>query len=117
MKCPEIPMARWFGRVDVMVARVPEGVREVGRLQVNLVVANVLVNGGWEDGEVYVVFIGWSGPMWEIFRCDDMVWDEGEYKIYKPDLKRLMEKVKMPVGSCMINPSTSLQPHGNIYLL
>ncbi|KAI3770790.1 hypothetical protein L6452_01934 [Arctium lappa] len=112
MKCPEIPMARWFGRVDVMVARVPEGVREVGRLQVNLVVANVLVNGGWEDGEVYVVFIGWSGPMWEIFRCDDMVWDEGEYKIYKPDLKRLMEKVKMPVGSCMINPSPSLQPHG-----
>ncbi|XP_024965840.1 putative UDP-glucuronate:xylan alpha-glucuronosyltransferase 5 [Cynara cardunculus var. scolymus] len=113
MKCPEIPMGRWSGAVDVVVAKVPEGGREVGRLQVNLVVANVLVNDGWEDGgEVYVVFIGRSGPMWEIFRCDDMVWEEGEYKIYKPDLKKLMEKVNMPVGSCIINPSPSLQPAG-----
>ncbi|MFS8002579.1 hypothetical protein Hanom_Chr13g01203701 [Helianthus anomalus] len=113
MKCPEIPMPRTYEKVDVVVARVPDGVRDVFRLQVNLVVANVLVKSGWDEGgdeEVYVVFIGRSGPMWEIFRCDDMIWEESDYKIYKPDLKRLQQKVNMPVGSCMI--SSSLQ-HGN----
>ncbi|CAI9303225.1 unnamed protein product [Lactuca saligna] len=114
MKCPEIPMPQSYAMVDVVVARVPDGGRDVGRLQVNLVVANVLVNSGWEDGgdrEVYVVFIGWSGPMWEIFRCDDMIMEEGDYRIYKPDMKRLRQKVNMPVGSCMIpslqNPGRS----------
>lgn len=112
MKCPEIPMPESYEKVDVVVAQVPNGVRDVFRLQVNLVVANVLVNSGWENGddrEMYVVFIGKSGPMWEIFRCDDIIWEEGDYKIYKPDLKRLQQKVNMPVGSCMIH-SPFLQP-------
>ncbi|PWA57428.1 plant glycogenin-like starch initiation protein 5 [Artemisia annua] len=111
MKCPEIPMPESYEKVDVVVAQVPNGVRDVFRLQVNLVVANVLVNSGWENGddrEMYVVFIGKSGPMWEIFRCDDIIWEEGDYKIYKPDLRRLQQKVNMPVGSCMIH-SPSLQ--------
>ncbi|XP_071725474.1 putative UDP-glucuronate:xylan alpha-glucuronosyltransferase 4 [Rutidosis leptorrhynchoides] len=110
MKCPNIPMANSYDKVDVVVARVPEGVRDVFRLQVNLVVANVLVKSGLENGEVYVVFIGWSGPMWEIFRCDDIIWEESEYKIYKPDLKRLEEKVNLPVGSCMISSPSLLKP-------
>ncbi|KAI3810654.1 hypothetical protein L1987_20276 [Smallanthus sonchifolius] len=109
-------MPRSYEKVDVVVARVPDGVRDVFRLQVNLVVANVLVNSGWEeggDGEVYVVFIGRSGPMWEIFRCDDIIFEESDYKIYKPDLKRVKQKVNMPVGSCMIaSSSSSLQPAG-----
>ncbi|KAF5809923.1 putative glucuronosyltransferase [Helianthus annuus] len=114
MKCPEIPMPRTYEKVDVVVARVPDGVRDVFRLQVNLVVANVLVKSGLGgDGEVYVVFIGRSGPMWEIFRCDDMIWEESDYKIYKPDLKRLQQKVNMPVGSCMI--SSSLQLGGSTW--
>ncbi|XP_076931815.1 putative UDP-glucuronate:xylan alpha-glucuronosyltransferase 5 [Bidens hawaiensis] len=110
MKCPEIPMPQSYEKVDVVVARVPDGVRDVFRLQVNLVVANVLVNSGLE--EVYVVFIGMSKPMWEIFRCDDIIWEDSDYKIYKPDLKRLHQKVNMPVGSCMIPSSSSMQPAG-----
>ncbi|XP_071701049.1 putative UDP-glucuronate:xylan alpha-glucuronosyltransferase 4 [Rutidosis leptorrhynchoides] len=113
MKCPNIPMPNSYDKVDVVVARVPEGVRDVFRLQVNLVVANVLVNSGLGKGgeykEVYVVFIGWSRPMWEIFRCDDIIWEESEYMIYKPDLKRLKEKVNLPVGSCMISSPSSQQ--------
>ncbi|KAL8205958.1 hypothetical protein R6Q57_009509 [Mikania cordata] len=110
MKCPEIPMPRDFGKVDVVVALVPDGGRDLFRLQVNLVVANVLVNGGLDDGEVvYVVFIGKLGPMWEIFRCDDLIWEESDYRIYKPDLKKLQQKVNMPVGSCMIPSSSSSQ--------
>ncbi|XP_059650259.1 putative UDP-glucuronate:xylan alpha-glucuronosyltransferase 4 [Cornus florida] len=118
-KCPDIPMPQQFGdygELDVVVATVPcgsglerEGVRDVFRLQVNLVVANLVTrSGSWEshdreiDRTVYVVFVGSCGPMWEIFRCDDLLWHEGNYWVYKPDLKRLKQKMVMPVGTCQL---------------
>ncbi|KAK3007995.1 hypothetical protein RJ639_014665 [Escallonia herrerae] len=117
--CPRIPMPRFeeYRGLDVVVARVPcaegrpkgEGVRDVFRLQVNLVVANLLVrSGSWKshgvDRTVYVVFIGQCGPMLEIFKCDDLLWHGGEYWVYRPDLRRLHQKVVMPVGSCQLAP-------------
>ncbi|GAB4835837.1 hypothetical protein Ancab_000753 [Ancistrocladus abbreviatus] len=117
-KCPEIPMPEVgkYRGLDVVVARVPcgngsrwrrDGIRDVFRLQVNLAVANLVVeNSGGTGGverEVYVVFVGRCEPMWEIFRCDDMLWHkEGEYRVYKPNVRKLKEKVLMPVGTCEI---------------
>ncbi|KAK6126509.1 hypothetical protein DH2020_039743 [Rehmannia glutinosa] len=97
--------------LDVVVARVPceeDGLRDVFRLQVNLVVANLLVRSGRKrngvDRPIFAVFIGSSGPMWEIFRCDDLFWHFGDYWVYKPQLRRIKQKVVMPVGSCQISP-------------
>ncbi|CAN0914273.1 Putative UDP-glucuronate:xylan alpha-glucuronosyltransferase 4 [Linum grandiflorum] len=118
--CPEIPMPRLeeprYRDLDVVVARVPcfekgrhminngsEGIRDVFRLQVHLVVANLVVGNG--DRDVYVVFVGSCGPMLEIFRCDDMLTHLDDYWVYKPDLARLKEKVLMPVGSCQVVPA------------
>ncbi|XP_065851721.1 putative UDP-glucuronate:xylan alpha-glucuronosyltransferase 4 [Euphorbia lathyris] len=119
-RCPDIPLAsrRRMGEyrgLDVVVARVPcgggggekRGIRDVFRLQVNLVVANLVVeNGGVGSGRgdrtVYVVFVGSCGPMEEMFRCDDMVSHVGDYWLYKPDLKKLKQKILMPVGTCQI---------------
>ncbi|KAI5587334.1 hypothetical protein POPTR_005G033500v4 [Populus trichocarpa] len=115
--CPEVPMPRLedYRDLDVIVARVPcgsgiekQGIRDVFRLQVNLVVANLVVaNGlteGGDDRTVSVIFIGSCGPMQEIFRCDDLMTHLGEYWVYKPELRRLRQKVQMPVGSCQIAP-------------
>ncbi|XP_059311200.1 putative UDP-glucuronate:xylan alpha-glucuronosyltransferase 5 [Lycium ferocissimum] len=109
--CPEIPMPVFedYEELDVVVAKVPckhvgAGSRDVFRLQVNLVVANMLVRGGgWNKKRpVYAVFIGDCGPMWEIFRCEDMLLHEENLRVYKPDLKKLKEKILMPVGSCQL---------------
>lgn len=113
--CPEIPMPSFenYSDLDVVVARVPcgrgaegRGVRDVFRLQVNLIVANLMVKSGWVNGDidrtVHVVFVGGCGPMLEIFRCDDLLIHEADYWIYKPDLRRLKQKVLMPVGSCQL---------------
>ncbi|MFQ6635176.1 hypothetical protein Gotur_011003 [Gossypium turneri] len=114
--CPEIPMPRLeeYWDLNVVVAKVPcdgwtteAGMRDVFRLQVNLVVANLLVRSGWAKGpdvkwEVYAVFIGHCGPMPEIFRCDDLLRKEGDHWVYKPELKRLKQKVLMPPGTCQI---------------
>ncbi|XP_027158586.1 putative UDP-glucuronate:xylan alpha-glucuronosyltransferase 4 [Coffea eugenioides] len=114
-KCPEIPMPRYndYGEFDVIVASIPcpigwekgMGIRDVFRLQVNLVVANLLVRSSFEyheDKMKFVVFLGSCSPMWEIFRCDDLFWDDGAWSIYMPDLRRLKQKVLMPVGTCQL---------------
>ncbi|KAF9606412.1 hypothetical protein IFM89_025101 [Coptis chinensis] len=113
-KCPNIPMPRYenYDQFDVVMVNVPcgngvkgEGIRDVFRLQVNLVVANLIENNGkkyGDDQDLFVVFIGTCGPMWEIFRCDDLLRHEGEFWIYKPDLRRLKQKVQMPVGTCQL---------------
>lgn len=112
-KCPEIPIPKLEGYkdMDVVLAKVPcdkEGIRDVFRLQVNLVVANLVVGEGWMKPDahrtVYVVFIGSCGPMVEIFRCDDLLMHRGDYWVYMPDIGRLKQKVLMPVGSCQLAP-------------
>ncbi|KAJ4968176.1 hypothetical protein NE237_014877 [Protea cynaroides] len=129
--CPEIPMPRledYEDQFDVVVANIPcgngmhkqgQGLRNVFRLQVNLVVANVVVRSGRryyddEDRTVYVVFIGSCGPMWEIFRCDDLLIHEGNSWIYRPDLRRLLQKVLMPVGSCKLALPYQIQGEGGV---
>nr|KYP74339.1 Glycogenin-1 [Cajanus cajan] len=113
-KCPDLPMPTWemYRDLNVVVARVPcgSGIRDVFRLQVNLVVANLAVESGWVDKldayePVYVVFIGSCDPMVDIFKCDDLLLHQsGEYWVYKPDLVSLRHKMLMPVGSCQIAP-------------
>lgn len=114
--CPEVPMPKFenYLELDVVIARVPctefeeSGSRDVFRLQVNLVVANLLVRSGRiENGinrPVFAVFIGSCGPMWEIFRCDDLLWHVGNSWVYRPQLRRIKQKVLMPVGSCQLSP-------------
>ncbi|KAJ6757205.1 UDP-GLUCURONATE:XYLAN ALPHA-GLUCURONOSYLTRANSFERASE 5-RELATED [Salix koriyanagi] len=90
--CPEVPMPRLedYGDLDVILARVP-------------CVTNGLTKDGG-DRTVYVIFMGSCGPMQEIFRCDDLMTRLGDYWVYKPELRRLRQKVQMPVGSCQIAP-------------
>ncbi|XP_057422813.1 putative UDP-glucuronate:xylan alpha-glucuronosyltransferase 4 [Lotus japonicus] len=115
-KCPDLPMPTWedYRDVNVVVAKVPCGNGtswDVFRLQVNLVVANLAVESGWDMKlgayeQVYVVFIGSCCPMVEIFRCDDLLLHQsGQHRVYKPDLWSLRQTMLMPVGSCQIAPA------------
>ncbi|CAL5397341.1 unnamed protein product [Camellia sinensis] len=117
--CPEIPMPKFedYHGLNVVVARVPckkwaerEGIKDVFRLQLNLVVANLLVRSGWKndnhqlDRTVYAVFISSCGPMREIFRCEDLLMHEDNFFVYRPNLRKLKQKVLMPVGTCQVAP-------------
>ncbi|KAL0380122.1 UNVERIFIED_CONTAM: putative UDP-glucuronate:xylan alpha-glucuronosyltransferase 4 [Sesamum angustifolium] len=108
-----------YNDLDVVVADVPCGEERRGRgrsyadvfrLQMNLMVANLLVRSGRknvngrDDHIVFAVFRGSCGPMWEIFRCDDLLWHEGKFWVYRPDMGKLKQKVLMPVGSCQLAP-------------
>jgi glycogenin glucosyltransferase len=111
-----MPSFENYKDLDVVMAMVPcgegfveeKGIRDLSRLQVNLVVANLVVETKWlekfESRNIYVVFVGSCSPMSEIFRCDDLLTHQDDYWIYKTDLKRLKQKILMPVGSCQISP-------------
>ncbi|XP_051148698.1 putative UDP-glucuronate:xylan alpha-glucuronosyltransferase 5 [Andrographis paniculata] len=116
--CPDIPMPRFvdYENLDAVVARVPRreckhGVmRDVSRLQVNLVVANLLARSRGKDDRdrpVFAVFFDSCDPMMEIFRCQDMLWHFGNSWVYKPELARIKELLLMPVGPCQFVPPFS----------
>ncbi|KAJ9566915.1 hypothetical protein OSB04_002881 [Centaurea solstitialis] len=108
--CPEIPMPDYkkYEYLDMIVVKIPckfpeEGWRrDVFRLQLHLIAANLAVRRGrrsW-NRRPKVVVLSKCRPMVEIFRCDDMVVHDGDWWYYEPDMKRLEQKVYLPVGTC-----------------
>ncbi|CAI8606320.1 unnamed protein product [Vicia faba] len=110
--CPEIPMPEFeaYNKMDLLVAKLPckyplEGWgREVLRLQVHLIVANMIVKKGKKDWKMKSRVLFWSKcrPMLEIFRCDDLVIHEDDWWFYEVDVKKLEQKVGLPIGSCTL---------------
>ncbi|KAJ8464177.1 hypothetical protein OPV22_026729 [Ensete ventricosum] len=102
--CPEIPLPDLsrYGELDVVVADLPCGARNVFRLQVHLVVANLAARRGGRDarGKVRVALRSACRPMMELFRCDDLVARDGEWWMYEAEARRLEAKLALPVGSC-----------------
>ncbi|KHG12194.1 Uncharacterized protein F383_19799 [Gossypium arboreum] len=119
--CPEIPMPDFskYDDLDLIVAKLPceypvDGwARDVFRLQVHLIVANLAVKNGKRDWNwrTKVVFLSKCRPMLEVFRCNDLVKQEGEWWYYEPEITRLEEKVSLPIGSC--NLALPLWGQGN----
>ncbi|XP_072971740.1 UDP-glucuronate:xylan alpha-glucuronosyltransferase 2-like [Typha angustifolia] len=110
--CPKIPMPDLsaYEEMDVVVAKLPcrkpaDGWnRDVFRLQVHLVAANLAARRGRRDrrGAVKVLFLSKCEPMRELFRCDDLVTRKGERWMYEAEVERLEEKLRLPVGSCKL---------------
>ncbi|XP_039050014.1 UDP-glucuronate:xylan alpha-glucuronosyltransferase 2-like isoform X2 [Hibiscus syriacus] len=119
--CPELPMPDFsqYDDMDLIVARLPckypvDGwARDVFRLQVHLIAANMAVKNGKRDWNMRtrVVFLSKCRPMMEVFRCNDLVKQEGEWWYYEPEIARLEQKVSLPIGSC--NLALPLWGRGN----
>ncbi|KAJ9166229.1 hypothetical protein P3X46_021009 [Hevea brasiliensis] len=110
--CPEIPMPDFkaYDDMDIIVAKLPCKYpqelwnREVFRHQVHLVAANLAVKKGRRDWSWKTKVVFWSKcrPMLELFRCNDLVRQEGDWWFYEPDMSRLEQKASLPIGSCKL---------------
>ncbi|XP_021742962.1 UDP-glucuronate:xylan alpha-glucuronosyltransferase 2-like isoform X1 [Chenopodium quinoa] len=108
--CPEVPMPTFeeYGNLDMLVANLPCNFPEKGwardmfRLQVHLIVANMAAKKGRRDwyGRTKVVLLSKCRPMLDLFRCDDLVRREGDWWYYEPEMVKLEERVSLPMGSC-----------------
>jgi xylan alpha-glucuronosyltransferase len=109
-QCPQLPMPDFtrYDEVDVVIAWLPckkpeDGWnRDVFRLQVHMVSANLAARKGRRDpkGMVKVVLLSKCTPMMDIFRCDDSVKSEGEWWMYEANVDKLEDKLRLPLGSC-----------------
>lgn len=109
--CPEIPMPHFYGynNMDIIVVKLPcnypqEGwKRDVFRLQVHLVAANLAVNRKkGKNGKMKLIFLSKCMPMMEIFRCNELKKREGDWWYYEPNMAKLAQKVSLPIGSCKL---------------
>ncbi|XP_059279311.1 UDP-glucuronate:xylan alpha-glucuronosyltransferase 2 isoform X2 [Lycium ferocissimum] len=110
-ECPEIPMPDFnnYSYMDIIVVKLPckypqEGWgKDVYRLQVNLVAANLVVKRGKRDlknGKMKLIFLSKCRPMVDMFRCEELKKKEGDWWYYKTDMEKLAQKVSLPIGSC-----------------
>ncbi|XP_009791926.1 UDP-glucuronate:xylan alpha-glucuronosyltransferase 2-like [Nicotiana sylvestris] len=109
--CPEIPMppVYSYSYMDMIVVKLPckypeEGWRrDVFRLQLHLVVANLAVKRKrGKNGKMKLMFLSKCRPMMEIFRCKDLKRREGDWWYYEPNLAKLEQKISLPIGSCKL---------------
>lgn len=108
--CPEVPMPEFekYGKMDVIVARLPcneKEKRDVFRLQVHLVVANLAVKKGkrdWNNKRTKVVLWSKCRPMMDLFGCNELVKRLGDWWFFEPEIAKLEHKLSLPVGSCQL---------------
>ncbi|CAN4122693.1 unnamed protein product [Withania somnifera] len=105
----ELPMPPFYSYscMDIIVVKLPcnypqEGwKRDVFRLQVHLVTANMAVKKRKRgiNGKMKVIFLSKCMPMMEIFRCKELKKREGDWWYYEPNMAKLAQKISLPIGS------------------
>lgn len=108
--CPTVPMPEISNetKFDLVVARLPcrkpeQGwSRDVLRLQIHLVSANVAARASRNGEKMAMLFFSSCRPMPDLFRCEDLVKNQGMDAVwlYVSDVKKLAKKISLPVGSC-----------------
>lgn len=108
--CPKLPQPSTPKGVyfDLVMVKLPcrrEGnwSRDVGRLHLQLSAARVAVDSLIGGGKkVHVLIVSKCFPIPNLFKCKKLVTREGDVWLYKPELDELIEKLRLPVGSCKL---------------
>ncbi|KAL5982638.1 putative UDP-glucuronate:xylan alpha-glucuronosyltransferase 3 [Asimina triloba] len=86
----KLPCRRWL----------PNWSRDVPRLHLQLAAAKLATSK--RSHPAYVLFITDCFPIPNLFTCKELVVHEGNTWLYKPNLRSVTEKLKLPVGSCKL---------------
>lgn len=70
--------------------------RDVARLHLQLAAAKLAARGH----SVYVLFVTECFPIPNLFMCKELIVHEENIWLYKPNLRAMREKLRLPVGSC-----------------
>ncbi|CAA2965778.1 UDP-glucuronate:xylan alpha-glucuronosyltransferase 3 [Olea europaea subsp. europaea] len=104
--CPTLPKIQVPGkpRMDLIAVKLPcnksgDWSRDVARLHLQLEAARLAATvKGYHP--VHVLLITDCFPTPNLFTCKDLVVRKGYVWLYKPNLNKLREKLRLPVGSC-----------------
>ncbi|KAL3835093.1 hypothetical protein ACJIZ3_009829 [Penstemon smallii] len=118
--CPTLPKIDFPGkpRLDLIVVKVPcdksrrDWSRDVARFHLQYEAARLAAKAkGFYS--VHVLLITECFPTPNLFTCKELIVREGNVWLYKPNLNKLREKLRLPVGSCEL--SVPLKTKDNWY--
>lgn len=117
--CPALPNLQVPGkpRIDLVAVKLPckkssRWSRDVARLHLQLAAARLAASSkGLHPVRVLLVTDCFPTP--NLFTCKDLVVREGNAWLYEPNLHKLREKLRLPVGSCEL--SVPLQAKESFY--
>ncbi|KAM3404232.1 hypothetical protein ACQJBY_007367 [Aegilops geniculata] len=99
---PNVRRGAWFDVIAVKLpcTRAAGWSRDVARLHLQLSAAKLAVTSSRGNRKVHVLFVTDCFPIPNLFPCKNLVKHEGNAWLYRPDLKAVREKLRLPVGSC-----------------
>ncbi|GMI77083.1 plant glycogenin-like starch initiation protein 2, glucuronic acid substitution of xylan 3 [Hibiscus trionum] len=107
--CPSLPSLQAPGkpRLDLIAVKLPcnklgKWSRDVARLHLQLAAARLAASSKGFHA-VHVLFFTDCFPIPNLFTGKDLVACEGNAWLYTPNLNRLREKIRLPVGSCELS--------------
>jgi xylan alpha-glucuronosyltransferase len=116
--CPSLPdpIFQRDAEFDVVAVKLPctwvaGWSRDVARLHLQLSAAKLAVASRRGNSPAHVLFVTECFPIPNLFSCKNLVKREGNAWLYKPDLRVLKEKLRLPVGSCEL--AVPLNAKGN----
>ncbi|XP_026664278.2 UDP-glucuronate:xylan alpha-glucuronosyltransferase 1-like isoform X2 [Phoenix dactylifera] len=102
LPAPEVPQGSQFDLVAVKLPCNKSGSwsRDVARLHLQLAAAKLASASVESQDRVHVLLVTDCFPIPNLFTCKDLVKREENVWLYRPNLKTLKEKLRLPVGSC-----------------
>ncbi|XP_068647484.1 putative UDP-glucuronate:xylan alpha-glucuronosyltransferase 3 [Aristolochia californica] len=103
---PQVPKGSHFDLVAVKLPchrqRSKNWSRDIARLHLQLAAAKVAASARGNH-PVHVLFITECFPIANLFTCKELIVQKGNTWLYKPNLRSIREKLKLPVGSCELS--------------
>ncbi|XP_077213523.1 putative UDP-glucuronate:xylan alpha-glucuronosyltransferase 3 isoform X2 [Tasmannia lanceolata] len=105
--CPSLPdpMVPNKSQLDLIAVKLPcrragNWSRDVARLHLQLAAAKLAVST--KGNPVHVLFITECFPLPNLFTCKELIVQKENAWLYKPNLRAIRDKLRLPVGSCKL---------------
>ncbi|ERN19935.1 putative UDP-glucuronate:xylan alpha-glucuronosyltransferase 3 [Amborella trichopoda] len=103
--CPSLPLpnAPRNLKLDLIAVKLPckrvkNWSRDVARLHLQLAAAKLAVSMDGSSSHILLVSECWPIP--NLFTCKELIFHEGNTRVYRPDKVTMVKKLGLPVGSC-----------------
>lgn len=118
--CPFLPQLQIPGkpRLDLIAVKLPcdksgRWSRDVARLHLQLATARLAASAK-SYHQVHILFVSECFPIPNLFTCKELITHNGNVWLYEPNLNKLREKARLPVGSCEL--AVPLKAKGQLLL-
>lgn len=106
--CPSLPnpVSPKHSQFNIIAVKLPcnktsgKWQRDIARFHLQISAAKLASEA---ESPIHIMFVTECFPIPNLFRGKELVVQQGNVWLYKPDLRVLKEKVQLPIGSCQLS--------------